>query len=44
MFFDGYEIVVFIPEWGMLQFWYQSSGCYSRDKNDYMILKSIAGW
>ena len=24
--------------------WYQSSGCYSGDRNDYMVLECVSGW
>jgi hypothetical protein len=29
---------------GDVTVWYQSSGCYSGDRNDYMILKCVSGW
>jgi len=31
----GYEDVTF---------WYQSLGCYSRDRNIDMVLKCVSGW
>jgi hypothetical protein len=36
--------LLFIPGYGDVTFWYQSSGCYSRDKNNYMVLKCVSGW
>jgi hypothetical protein len=32
------------PGYGDVTFWYQSSGCYSKDRNIDMVLKFVSGW
>jgi len=32
------------PGYGDVTFWYQSSGCYSEDRNEYKVFKCGSEW